>query len=52
MFSDFVVAVCCDLLEKHIASIFKVVETDSGGCCSNLKEQMFQLYRKVKGTYA
>jgi hypothetical protein len=44
-FSHGVVKVCTDILEKHTASIFKVVESDSGGRLSNLEKGMFQLHR-------
>jgi len=39
------------LLSPHSTSTPTQYETDSGGCSSNLEEQMFQLYRKVKGNY-
>lgn len=48
-FSHCVVKVCSDILEKQTASIFKVAESELGGCWSNLEEGVFQLHGMGEG---
>jgi len=45
-----VVTVCFNL-ETHNASIFRVNESDSGGCCNNWKEELCWLHMKLGSNF-
>jgi hypothetical protein len=47
---DLKVSICFDVAEENVASIFRVTGFGSGGCWSDLGEEMCLLCRKVAST--